>query len=131
MDPFELNVDIDFEDVGDDDDDDYVKPRKNKKIEATMNKRKDTDDDRVQAKTKAKSNDNDVESFDDDPKQFEKQEDNPPLVVLPLQGGLAGLINNLSGVKYFRIKYFRHSLTKNVKNYRLGSNGFRCWYCHW
>lgn len=84
-----------------------------------MNKRKDTDDDsskdetkdrvKDKAKTKAKSNGNEVESFDDDPRQFEKQEDGGdggnggdggPLVVLPLQGGLAGLITNLSGVTY-------------------------------
>lgn len=106
MDPFELNVDIDFEDVGDDDDDNFEKPKK-KKTEARMNKRKDTDDDRTKAKSKAKSNDNEVENFNDDPKQFENQEDggDPPLVVLPLQGGLAGLINNLSGVKYLKQQF--------------------------
>lgn len=61
-----------------------------------MNKRNDVDSNN--GKVKLKSNDNDVEVFgDDDEKESEKQQET---VVLPLEGGLAGLITNLSGVKY-------------------------------
>lgn len=145
MDPFDLSVDIDFDRYNDDYDGKDEKPKKKIGMEMKMDKRKDNNGDSNRDKAKAKlknnGNKNEVEIFDDDDdgNEFENQDDGTPLTVLPLQGGLAGLITNLSGVNYLRNETKQTQFLKLVlfkkknRNFvlRLGSDGFRCWYCHW
>lgn len=100
MDPFDLSVDIDFNDDEDYDGDKTKKETNEKNQKDTdndNNPNKDKDKEKEKGKDEdkdAKSNDNEVEGFGDDEYKSENQD-----AYLPLQGGLAGLIQNLSGVK--------------------------------
>lgn len=106
MDPFDLSVDIEFNDDDDDDievattEKDAEKTKKEAETKTKMKTQKDTelvnDGNSKEEKDKNKENAKnitDVEGFGDDEHKFEDQQ-----TVLPLQGGLAGLITNLSGV---------------------------------
>lgn len=93
MDPFDLNVDIDLiSDKNDDDDDDEEKKSSGNSI-MKMTKRK------------VSYEDVEIEGFGDDDHKSEKQE----TTYLPLEGGLAGLISNLSGVKLNQLAFGRAS----------------------
>lgn len=94
MDPFDLNVDVDIihgshdKDKDDDDDDDEDEEPSSRAI-MKMTKRK------------VRYEDLEVEGLGDDEHKSERQEQ----TVLPLEGGLAGLISNLSGVKFNQILF--------------------------
>lgn len=92
MEPFVMSVDIDFVDNNDGDDGDDVGDEK-PIMEINLKKRKATDEGE---NVEVERNDSDVnvEGFGDDEHKSEKQEQ-----YLPLEGGLAGLITNLSGVR--------------------------------
>lgn len=121
MDTFDLSVDIDFDhesgdeenddDDDDEDDDESKKKKKNKKeMQTQKNDRKDVEKNDDKSESKNSSNDEeDFEGFGDDEHKSENQEQ----VVLPLQGGLAGLITNLSGVNYSNREYSEFDPKKN------------------
>lgn len=94
MEPFILDVDIDIDEKADTDDaeDEKSKLKSRKKTDAKLKKRKDTPDDADNPDEVA--NDNEVDGFGDDEHKKENQGQ-----YLPLQGGLAGLIGQLSGVR--------------------------------
>lgn len=111
MDPFDLSVDIDFvhgndhgEDDDDDDDDDSDDDEKPKeKPEMKMKKRKSI------------NNDIEIEDFGLDAHKFENQEEDTTRYV-PLEGGLGGLITNLSGVKHIINIFAANSMHFYIRN---------------
>lgn len=91
MDPFDLNVDVAIIHDRDDEDDDDDDEKTGGKSIMKMTKRK------------VSYEDIEVEGFGDDEHKSEKQEQ----TFLPLEGGLAGLISNLSGVRIYQITFGR------------------------